>query len=216
MTPKQTTLLVACLLAFLTVASADQYTPLPFRYQGFGSVVGQGVVLEPFYDAMCDDSRDTDKVLQKVIADHNLGPSKGLFVRYHLQILPYHVSSYYAAKAIQIVATLKGAEQAYKALQLAWTNLENWATLTVANLTLPQITQEIIQTYAGTFGINVSTFQQIWDSPYIEASVKDIIQYANSRQIYGTPFFLVNGVVVNDNPQTEAEWVALFKQFGIL
>jgi hypothetical protein len=217
MSPFKKCLLLPVILFALCQAEIVQYTPIPSKYLGFGDSVGQGLLLEPFYDPLCPDSRDSDGYLQAAISKYKLGPSNGLYIRYHLQAMPFHVNSYFVCKAVQIVNTLYGADKAHKALQVGWQNLDNWSTATTANMSEDKIVQTISQTYEGVFGINSATFENLWSSTYLTAAVKDALQYAAQRQIYGVPLYLANGVLVDGaDGFKEEDWVKFFQEFGII
>lgn len=185
--------IIVC-LAFITVSSNAQ-TPVPSRPSGYTyqHSLNPKVVVEVFYDHLCDGSAANFPVLLQVL---NAYVDKDVSGIIHIFPLPYHHNAFFmqwAGTTVRLASSAKFINYTAAVFQ----NQDIFLTQAV-NMTELQVKNTIAQFVETNVGIPADVILEgFQDTTLYYASVYDW-KYAASRTITGTPQFIVNGVVVPD------------------
>jgi len=161
------------------------------------------VLFELFGDTMCPDTAHAYPTIQQVAAYY--GPDK-LRLTFHAFTLPFIHSGMLTNQGLWVVANTNSSG--------VWTYIETifanqgalWNTQT-ADLTTNQVITKIAGMAANASVISQSAFIAGMNNEQIQMQATTSWKYIASRAIAGTPTFLVNGVVVEADPDwTLQDW----------
>jgi len=192
-------------LALFTLTIAQP--PITKYKDGNGYSIGDSsapVVLETFFDHLCPYSASAWPIMQKVQAHYTT--SKLRFVL-HMFPLPYHHNAFYASKAA-VVVELYSAGNFWKWLNLIFMHQDDFSGAATANLTSNQVLNLYAQ-YAQQLGVTSKYFLNGMADSDLEMFTRAAWKYACSRGAYGTPLFILNGVVlgVDSGDWTVQDWI---------
>eukprot|EP01028_Stygiella_incarcerata_P000755 TRINITY_DN1117_c0_g1_i1.p1 TRINITY_DN1117_c0_g1~~TRINITY_DN1117_c0_g1_i1.p1 ORF type:complete len:234 (-),score=38.75 TRINITY_DN1117_c0_g1_i1:68-688(-) len=192
---------VLCLV-LLPLSLAIQAIPIPPQRDGYAvGKTGATLQLEMFGDLLCP---DTAEVYEKIVKPLNQKMASNDYQFWlHLFPLPYHRNSYDVNRGALCAAEMSG--------DLFWSfvdySLANQAKLwnePTYEKSQDEVTQ-IIGDWAAQVGLNRGNFLSLMGNSTTDEALRVSWKFACSRGVTGTPYFVLNGVIVNDGycyPQT--------------
>lgn len=197
-------------LAQLPIADA-QTVPLPNKPDGFlrlGSATAQ-VVLDVHVDLLCPDCASDWPIMNALSAHYS---SEQLAIIFHLFPLPYHTYAFSVAQGANVIASLNASSAA----QWAWANAlfsgaqQNFWNDVVSNDSSTQVVQQAAALAAQTVdGVSAAAFINGMQDPNLNEATRISWKYGCSRGVTGTPSHFVNGLSVDADSFTLAQWTAL-------
>jgi len=175
--------------------------PIPDKFPGhlMGNPMAP-VMLECYYDHMCQDSAYSWPIVQQV---QQMYGADQLLLNVHMFTLPYFRNSFWVQQGGDIITQNKGENVFFQYLDAIFQNQLPLTGTYTMNITSNDVINLLADNYATQF-IDKETFMA--GMAFYTQYEDDIIvnwKFAASRGVFGTPTFAVNGVFA---PQVQYNW----------
>lgn len=198
----------------LLFAAAVLATPPPPRTPGFqvGNPLAKSQ-LDLFLDPHCPASKEfwefARKAMGSLVEERPLWELLG--VRVHFQPLPYHQSAFLALRVFKLIER-KAWGKFTDFLDLMFAKIPDY-TVGALTKTQDQVKAELIADAVKAVGASTPELVKVFETPEWEQEARLAFKYAAFRGVTGTPFLFVNGVLVEDTPETVEEFVKFLARF---
>lgn len=201
------------LLALLATAFCDQMVPIPSVVDGI--LVGNTTApfqIDAFLDPQCIDCYNDWPTLRKVAAD---AAQYGVSFRFHLFPLPFHTHAFLLSQGAYYFIKNAPATDALKYVDLVYRIFPNFTNDQTANLTVNQITRNLIDIVAAEFpSYNRSQIVDAFTNTKYNMGARLSWKLATHLGVSGTPWFKANGVTIDGAAGFDyAGWITFLKQF---
>ncbi|KAL9264053.1 hypothetical protein AKJ16_DCAP04374 [Drosera capensis] len=166
------------------------------------------ILIEAFFDPVCPDTRDTWPPLKQALEFYG---SRRVSLIVHTFPLPYHDNSFITSRTLHVVDGLNSSAT-YPLLELFFREQEKFYNLYTSNTTKIDTVNRIIDLVADTVGQKYySAIKSGFSDQLTDLKTRFAFKYGCSRGVYGTPTFILNGVVLPDagSPVDYAGWKKL-------
>ena len=180
---------------------------------------GAEVEVRVFYDLECPDSLDAHNVWKQLLTEPS--PIEGQtyhdFVSLIVNpfVLPYHVHSFQSTQIIPYLFDLCEADYSQclmdKYAELCWANLDT--TLTQTDVSEVDWEDQWTTKVASELSLNKDDLMALYssnDSHNTNSRVREMWKYSAANGISATPQAFVNGVLLEEYPESVDEWKEFF------
>ncbi|XP_043713540.1 uncharacterized protein LOC122662050 [Telopea speciosissima] len=147
------------------------------------------IMIEAFFDPVCQDCRDAWPTLKQILEDY--GPRLSLIV--HPFALAYHDNAFVTSRALHIVNKLN-ASATYHLLEQFFEHQENFYNQQTFAMSRASVVDHIVRFVNKTVGDDsLSAVESGFSDSRSDLATRISFKYGCSRGVMGTPYFFVNG-----------------------
>ncbi|CAF3312408.1 unnamed protein product [Rotaria sp. Silwood2] len=190
------------LLGVVLVGFTSAQVPIPSHPDGYGvgGPADAHVVVEMFLDPLCPDCKASWPTVLQVIQYYGTK----IHFRFHTFPLPYHTNSFVASQGVHVIAnaTSRNLDAIFLYVTKVFENQEKWYNDATKTMTMPQVVDSLATFVAQLGLVTKDKFLAGMANDDINDETRISWKYACSRNVVGTPTFLINGVAVS----ADASW----------
>lgn len=187
----------------------SQLVPIPSQAEGLGYGNPQAdYTIDVFYDHLCSDSSHDYPGLKAYLEENK----DVLYVRIHMFTLTYSPNTFFITQAGKYIQ-LEYPDKFLAFLEYFFQNQETYLVY-AKNWDLPTIKNAIAKDASLSTGIDQTEILEALATDKYNYATRNSWKYGLSRQISGTPQYLINGVGVADASQfsTKEDWEGFFNE----
>ncbi len=170
--------------------------------------------LEAHYDLLCPDSRDSYFALTQVIGDYNLTSKQNFKYTIHFFPLPFHTYAHKVAIGERFVQDTYGYEKAWEYTDYIFRNQEAFYNGNISNYTLNAVGDLLGRLIERNLSIPYQPFVNSLNDPIYDQETRISWKFGCSRTVFGTPFYFVNGIKVDNAPEFQyKDWINFLQDF---
>jgi len=200
--------IIISLLVILAISQALAQIPIPNRYDGFAQGDPDSpILLEAFFDLLCPDSSAAWPNIKQVLNYYN-PPGSATNMRFYLHTfpLPYHHNAFYAAQGLHIIGD-QAPSSLWSYVDLLFTDQAQFYNSATSGDTADQVVINMATLVQKGINFPANSFILGMQNVSYDEAARVSWKYGCSRGVSGTPFFYVNGILVQADPEwTLADW----------
>jgi len=201
-------ILFSIVVALALLHASLAQIPIPNRYDGFTQGDADSPILfEAFFDLLCPDCAAAWPNVKQVLAYYNQpGSPSNLRFYLHTFPLPYHRNAYLAAQVLHVIGD-QASGSTWPYVDLMFDNQGQFWNPPTADDTTNQVINDMSALVAKGINFPQNAFISGLNNDSYDGLTRISWKYGCSRGVSGTPFFFVNGILVQADPTwTLADW----------
>jgi len=200
---------ILSLFVALTILHASlAQIPIPNRYDGFSQGDPSSPILfEAFFDLLCPDCAAAWPNIKQVLAYYNQ-PNTPSNLRFYLHTfpLPYHRNAYFAAQGLHVIGD-QASSSIWPYVDLMFTNQAQFWNPPTADETADEVISDMASLVQKGINFPQNAFISGLNNDSYDGSTRISWKYGCSRGVSGTPFFFLNGILIQADPTWSlADW----------
>jgi len=196
--------IVSLTLLYATLAQI----PIPNRYDGFSQGDPSSPILfEAFFDLLCPDCAAAWPNIKQVLSYYNPQNSESNLRFYlHTFPLPYHHNAYLAAQGLHVIGDQQPSST-WDYVDLMFDNQGEYWNGPTADDTTNQVISDMGSLVSKGINFPLNNWIAGLNNDSYDGLTRISWKYGCSRGVSGTPFFFVNGILVQADPTwTLSDW----------
>jgi len=201
--------IILSIIVALTLLNATlAQIPIPNRYDGFSQGDPSSPILfEAFFDLLCPDCAAAWPNIKQVLSYYNQ-PNTASNLRFYLHTfpLPYHRNAYLAAQGLHVIGD-EASASTWEYVDLMFDNQAQFWNDATAEDTTNQVIGDMGTLVQKGINFPINAWTAGLNNDSYDGLTRISWKYGCSRGVSGTPFFFVNGILVQADPTwTLSDW----------